>query len=539
LQTSYLLLTTVCKAIANGRYLVMNPSEFPKDNCLVYMRRSQDREDRQAYSIPKQDAQVKQIIARHNHLNPVYLPAEERSARHPGRPIFNDMMDRIEAGEARYIATWAISRLSRNPVDGGRIIYALDQGKLLAIYTPGRVYRNTSDDKLILHIELGLAKKNNDDLSVQVKEGFEAKREHGEYPGPAPLGYLNAIISPGHRNIVPNPDTAPMIKDLFAKAASGKYLLDDLWRYALSIGLKSRTGGTLAKQTLIDTLKRRLYTGIYKYGGDEWHVGTYEPLISADLYDQVQIAMGWAEKIVRPATTSGRFYMYKGIPLCETCLFNITAYTKIKTLADGSSAEYVYYTCTKKNKAVKCTEPQISEEELTVAITSGMAEYEISEANAATCKQFVRNLYDDYVKNRNRYIEVWQREQRQAEKALEVLDDKLEAGTITDERYKLRAAKHEATIARTTEQLNKSSYDAERWLELSDEVFSDVTNIGSVFKDATDEERRQLMLHLGSNWTLGNKKVAFTPRKPLDVLHVGSRNPEWRARPDSNRRSPP
>ena len=139
------------------------------------MRRSQDREDRQALSIPKQDKQVQQILERNVSLVPIYLPPEDKSAKHPGRPIFGDMMDRIEAGEARYIAVWLISRLSRNPIDGGRVIYALDTGKLQAIYTPGRVFRNTPDDKMFLALEFAMAKKNNDDLSVQVKEGFDTK----------------------------------------------------------------------------------------------------------------------------------------------------------------------------------------------------------------------------------------------------------------------------------------------------------------------------------------------------------------------------
>lgn len=329
----------------------MNDTNLAKSKCFVYMRRSQDREDRQALSIPKQDAQVRQIIER-NSLTPVYLPPEERSAKRPGRPIFNDMMDKVEAGQARYIAVWALSRLSRNPVDGGRIIYALDQGQLLAIYTPGRTYRNTPDDKMVLAIELALAKKNNDDLSVQVKEGFAEKRNCGEYPGPAPLGYVNAIISPGHRNIIPDDEMGPKIQLLFKAAASGRYTLDDLWRYAQDIGLKSKTGRILAKQSIVDILKRRTYTGVYMYGGDEWHKGTYKALISADLYDEVQIAMGWAKKVIRAATTSGRFYPYKGIPMCETCGCNVTAYTKVKTLATGETAEYVFYTCTKKSKLI-------------------------------------------------------------------------------------------------------------------------------------------------------------------------------------------
>jgi site-specific DNA recombinase len=501
-----------------------------KLKCFIYLRRSQDREDRQQLSIEKQDTQVKQVIARNN-LSPIYLPPEERSAKFPGRPIFNDMMDRIENGEVRYIAVWMLSRLSRNPVDGGRVIWALDTGKLLAIYTPTRVYHNTPDDKMVLAIELALAKKNNDDLSVQVKEGFEAKRTHGQYPGPAPLGYLNAIIRPGERNIVPDTESAAKVIECFEMAATGLWTLDEVWKHSIDIGLKSRKGKPISKQTLNDTLQRRLYTGVFKYGGDEWHQGSYEPLISVELFDKVQLAMGWVKKPSEknPSTTRGRYYPYKGLFLCGSCKFNITAYTKPKTLASGVATEYSFYTCTKKSKKVDCKEPQIASVELEQDIKVSLTDYELTERDANECKAWIQELFDSHIKKQNQYKPLWLIDQQKARTALDVLDEKLEEGTITDERYKARAAKHEETLARTKRLINGTSSDAQAWLELSNEVFSRVVNMGDVFNDANDEERRELMKYIGSNWYLSNKKVALTPRKPLDALYKNSRNTEWRA----------
>lgn len=498
-------------------------------DCFVYLRRSQDREDRQSLSIEKQDTQVKQIIERHQ-FTPHYLPAEERSAKIPGRPIFNDMMDRVEAGEIRHIAVWALSRLSRNPVDGGRVIFALDRGKLLAIHTPTRVYRNTPDDKMVLAIELALAKKNNDDLSVQVREGFEAKRVHGQYPGPAFLGYVNAITGPGERNIVPDKESAPKVVHLFEYASAGLKTPRDVWLEAQNIGLASRRGKVLGVQTVIEMLKRRAYTGVFRYGGGEWHKGTYEPIVSVELYDKVQLAMGWVKRPSnRPATTSGRFYLYKGLLLCKTCKFNITAYTKPKRLASGKDTEYVFYTCTKKNKKVKCKEPQLSALTLEQEIRTRLQEFEISEADGAECSRWLEIHYSDYIEKKNKYKPVWQRDLRAALKALSVLDDKLENGVIADDRYRLRAAQHEATVARTKALIESSETDARRWLELAKETFTGVTNIGDVFEIANDDERRQLMLFIGSNWYLTNKKVDLTPRRPIDLLRHNDRNTVWRA----------
>lgn len=515
-------------------------NEGIKSKAFVYLRRSQDREDRQQLSIDKQDDEVRRIALKNN-LIPLYLPAEERSAKHPGRPIFNNMMDRIRAGEARYIAVWALSRLSRNPVDAAALVYELDRGNLLAIYTPGRTYRNTPEDKMMLSIELAIAKKNNDDLAYQVKEGFSQKRARGQYPGPAPIGYQNAIVKAGERNIIPHPEDAAKVQHLFNEAASGKYTLQDLWEMAYEIGLKSRSGNRLSKNTLNDLLQRKVYAGIFKYGGEEWVKGTYEPLISMDLFDQVQVAMGWAHPIKR-AHTAKRNYPYKGVLTCEHCGFNITAYTKAKKLASGGTGEYVYYVCTHKSRKVTCRESQVVAKDIDAEIVTNLKHYELTQEESNKCLEYVEQFFEERVSQRNQYKATWERDFRVASEKIAVLDEALESRAISLDKYKERVAKHEAIQARTEQLINESTHDAEAWLELAKEVFTRTVDISRTFENADEAERRQLMLYLGSNWTLGNKKVALTPRKPLDLVYNSSEiRPEktWRARPDSNRRSPP
>jgi len=436
----------------------MNPDDI-KSKAFIYLRRSQDREDRQSLSLQKQDKQVQSIIERNNFI-PVTLPAEERSAKYPGRPIFNDMMDRIEAGEARYIAVWALSRLSRNPIDGGRVIFALDEGMLLAIHTPTRVYRNTPDDKMVLAIELALAKKNNDDLSVQVKEGFETKRARGQYPGPAPIGYMNAIIRPGERNIVPDPDSAYKVVQLFEASATGQHTLDDLWKMTQMIGLKSRANKPLSKNTLNDLLHRRTYTGVFKYGAKEWQQGTYEPLITVDLYLQTQVAMGWIKPSKR-AKTAKHNYPYKGVVICKECGFNITAYTKPKKLADDTFKYYQFYVCTHKSRFKQCKEPQVARHIIESEIKERASEFETTPDESAMCLTYLEHFYAERLDQRNQYMSIWQKDYKEATDKIVALDEALETRTMSPERYKVRVYEHEATQVRTKQLIDESSQDCQ------------------------------------------------------------------------------
>jgi len=338
---------------------------IPKSKCFVYSRKSQDRADRQVLSIPGQTKTNKKTVAFHN-LVPIYLPGEEQSAYYPGRPIFNDMILRIERGEARYIVVWDAKRVARNPKDAGTIIQLMSEGKLLAIITSTAIYHNTPDDMFTLTLMLGLSKKESDDTSAGVKRGYETKYERQEYPTYAPTGYINVKIGHYH-NIALDEERAPLILQVAEAAASGRYDLDSLWKFARNdLGLTSRADNPISKSTLYDMLRNPMYKGYYKHGGT-WHVGDYPHIISPDLYDRVQVAMGWAKKRVGH-TTAGRFYPFKGVLVCGTCGFNVTAYSKDKTLASGVVESYVFYTCTKKCKTMKCEEPQLPNEELTSEI---------------------------------------------------------------------------------------------------------------------------------------------------------------------------
>ena len=157
---------------------------------FLYARKSTDVEDKQVLSIEAQLTELR-AYAKSEGLNIIEELVEKQSAKIPGRPVFNKMLDRIEHGEANGIACWHPDRLARNSVDGGRIIYLLDCGHLAMLKFPTFWAENTSQGKFMLNIALGQSKYYIDSLSENVRRGLRQKVRRGEYPGPAPIGYLN------------------------------------------------------------------------------------------------------------------------------------------------------------------------------------------------------------------------------------------------------------------------------------------------------------------------------------------------------------
>ena len=72
---------------------------------FLYARKSTDEPERQVLSIEAQLFEL-QEYARKENLHIVREFVESKTAKEPGRDIFNDMISRIEEGEAEGIVAW-------------------------------------------------------------------------------------------------------------------------------------------------------------------------------------------------------------------------------------------------------------------------------------------------------------------------------------------------------------------------------------------------------------------------------------------------
>ncbi|MBU1729965.1 recombinase family protein, partial [Patescibacteria group bacterium] len=82
-----------------------------------------------------QETELRELAEKEN-LTIVDAFRESQTAKEPGRTIFNNMLDRIEKGEADGILSWHPDRLARNSVDGGKIIFLIDSEKIKFLKFP-------------------------------------------------------------------------------------------------------------------------------------------------------------------------------------------------------------------------------------------------------------------------------------------------------------------------------------------------------------------------------------------------------------------
>ena len=122
---------------------------------FLYCRKSTDVEDKQVLSIDAQLSELRALAVRESFTIKAEF-IEKQSAKTLGRPVFTEMMRRIEKGEALGIICWKLDRLARNPVDGGQIQWFLQKGIITHIQTNERSYRS-GDNVLLISVEFGMA----------------------------------------------------------------------------------------------------------------------------------------------------------------------------------------------------------------------------------------------------------------------------------------------------------------------------------------------------------------------------------------------
>ena len=189
--------------------------------------------------------------------------------RFRGRPVFDQLIQKIEDGEANCIVLLNPSRLSRNTVDTGRIIYLMDQGKLQEVVTPYQTFINNPYDKFMLNLLCTQAKLENDNKSVNVRESLQLKAERGVFPGKARPGYKNNHEKPqGLRDISADPVTFPLMRKLFDLALTGNYSIEKLIKEAGELGIRSsKSGKPICKSWMHRLLRDPFYTGKFMYCG--------------------------------------------------------------------------------------------------------------------------------------------------------------------------------------------------------------------------------------------------------------------------------
>ena len=488
-----------------------NPIEY-----FIYARKSSESEDRQVLSIESQKNELQEIVKRSS-LNVIGIKEESHSAKAPGRPIFNQLLDEVEQGKAQAIVVWNPDRLSRNSVDTGRLVYLFDIGKLQEVVTPSQTFRNTPNDKFLLSLLCSTAKLDNDNKAISVKRGLKAKAEKGMYPSHAPTGYLNNKYSDkGTRDIITDPKRFDLVKKMFEMVLSQKYTPLRVLKIAIEDWkLTKQDGKKIARSTWYRMLTNPFYSGVFEYpnGSGNWYTGTHQPMISEIDFGMVQAILGKKGK-PRPRT---HVFAFTGLMRCGECNAMITCEEKVKRQKNGNAHRYTYYHCTKRVDP-SCTQGSIEEKDLSKQILEALKGIKIPKEFHDWGLKWVKRENKKEAEFTSTVLTNQQKAYKACLEEISELIDMRAAKEITPEEFAEKKPKLEKEKKRLKGLLDDTDDRATKWHKKADELFDFARDAVRKFNEGGLEDKRYVFSKLGSNLILKDKKLTINVEETLIAM---------------------
>ena len=477
----------------------MNEQKF-----FLYARKSTDVEDKQVLSIEAQLTELR-AFAKAEGLSVVEEFIEKQSAKIPGRPIFNSMLNRIEKGEASGIVCWNPDRLARNSVDGGRIIYLLDCGRIVALKFPTFWYENTAQGKFMLNIAFGQSKYYIDSLSENVKRGLRQKVRRGEYPGLAPVGYIN---DPRTKTVVVDRKKSTIIRKAFELYAQNGSRLEDISNFLAQHGITTSGGKKFHRDRITFILSNPFYYGHFRYGG-EIHEGKHQPVITKKIFDKVQEVLKQRGK---PMKAKWQPQALCGVLKCGTCGMSITGEYKVKKQKNGNVHEYVYYHCSKRSKTIKCPEPCIHQEELDKQLSSLLQKFSLKADWADVMLKMLEKDKRESAQFCAAFVQEATRKIQSIKIKLQRLLDGYLEQVIEQETYRLEKAKLLSEKKSLEEQILNLEQKRTGWLEPMENWIKEARNLPKIAQESNLFQKKVAYRTLfGSNLILHNREAAVRP----------------------------
>ena len=499
----------------NDSSMATNVNNPNQQKYYIYARKSTDVEDKQVQSIEGQLDELR-LLAKREDLIVVEEFIEKQSAKIPGRPIFNKMLDFIEKGKANGILSWHPDRLARNSVDGGRIIYLIDTNKISTLKFNTFWFEPTPQGKFMLSISFSQSKYYVDSLSENTRRGLRQKARNGNFPGRAVKGYLN---DSRNKTIVINRKVAPFIISAFEKYSQNNISIKDISSFLATKGIITTNENHLRIDETNKILSNPFYIGLFKWSGEVYE-GRHDPIISKQLFDKVQEVLNKRNTQWKYAKVERVSKPFLGLLRCGECGMAITGEIHTKHYKNGNSQVFRYYHCTKKSKITKCMQfGYIRETDLHSQLTTLLKKYTLKKTWANQMLLKLKAEESDISKSCLDVISIKRKDLEQIDIKQKILldtylDQVIEKEDFQNKKYELMSKKK--TLEEQILSLKKNQGN---WIEPMRNWINEAQEVTKVAKSADLELKKVLAVKIfGSNLFLENKTVRGDGQKSWSSL---------------------
>ena len=265
----------------------------------IYLRISQDpRED--GLAVERQEAECKAIIlAKQWTLGEIYSDTVSASKKNVVRPNYDRMLSDFKRGKFQALVCWDLDRLTRQPRQLEDWIEAAEDDGLLLVTANGEADLTNDNGRLFARIKASVAK-----AEIE-RKGARQRAKNAQLvagglpvPGRRRWGY-------GSDNVTPRIEEAKKVEYAFLGVAQGRSLRS----VAIELGVKP--------VRLREALTHRSYIGEVKHLGAFLPSDKITPIVSTELFEQVQAILGDPTRKTTPGNTVR--HLLSGLAICGVC----------------------------------------------------------------------------------------------------------------------------------------------------------------------------------------------------------------------------
>jgi DNA invertase Pin-like site-specific DNA recombinase len=257
-----------------------------KKKAVIYCRVSTKEQVEEGNSLITQEKNCTEYAEKNGYsVERVYIEQGE-SAKTADRTELKKLLSfcTTKKNEIKAVIAYKIDRISRNIDDYSQIRIQLKRFGV-EIKSTSEKFEDTAAGRFMENIIANVAQFDNDVRAERSIGGMRDAVREGRYVWMAPYGYSN-VKQDGRTTIAPNEFSKWVVK-AFNEISMNLSPVDEIRRRLTREGMITQAGKAMSRSNFFHMIRNEIYTGwMEKFG--ERHKGRFEPLVSEELFREVQ-----------------------------------------------------------------------------------------------------------------------------------------------------------------------------------------------------------------------------------------------------------
>ena len=476
---------------------------------LIYCRVS-TTEQAEGYSLDAQEKFCRRFTEDNGYQITGVYRDEGKSGTNLNRPALQDLLSKCQEDKSiSGIIVQETDRLARNTKDHLTIRAILQKAgvKLISVAQP--MLDDSPEGNMIDTILASVNQFQSDINSRKTKKGLQERFDSGWWPGWVPLGYINKEVN-GKKIIVPDPERWHLVRKALKMYLTGNFSALEITDILYKKGLKSKTGKKICNSVMINTLKNPFYAGLMRWNNQE-KMGKYKPIITLDEHKQILAITGAHNQ--HACRRRKWNFLLRGFVFCGICGQRYTA----EKHRIGKNPDY--YHCSARSKKHSNQGQNIEVKELEKQVEEQFKKIRFSKEFIDLVVQKVRKFYEERKAEKEREKRIFLNKKMKIERKREIVEEKLIAGTLTDEDFVRMRDRFKRDLIAIQSQIDEIEVKRDIDTDTIREVLMLARDIYNAYKKAPYEIKR---LYLGFFWdgfrVRDKKIVKAKPTKLIDAL---------------------